>query len=79
MWFPVSPYPKGAELKRARKAQAVCEDCPVRTECLTFALRTRQHGIWGGLSGRAEQRRRGLQEACLKRAFASGPEAPGAR
>jgi len=25
--------------------------CPVRTQCLAFALRTRQvHGIWGGLT-----------------------------
>jgi WhiB family redox-sensing transcriptional regulator len=33
----------------ARRAMAVCRACPVRPECLAFALTTRQHeGIWGG-------------------------------
>jgi WhiB family redox-sensing transcriptional regulator len=31
------------------EAKAVCAACPVRRECLAFALRTEQvHGIWGG-------------------------------
>jgi Transcription factor WhiB len=30
-------------------ALAVCEQCPVRAECLAFAVATRQeHGVWGG-------------------------------
>jgi WhiB family redox-sensing transcriptional regulator len=30
-------------------ALAVCAICPVRQECLDFAIRTRQHdGVWGG-------------------------------
>lgn len=30
-------------------ALAVCAICPVRQECLDFALRTRQNdGVWGG-------------------------------
>ena len=33
----------------APPALAVCAACPVRDECLEFALATRQHdGIWGG-------------------------------
>jgi len=33
------------------KAIEVCMDCPVRIDCLTFALRTNQpHGVWGGLT-----------------------------
>lgn len=32
------------------RAKAVCARCPVRTECLTWAIDTQQtHGIWGGL------------------------------
>ena len=28
---------------------AICTTCPVRDDCLTFAVRTgQQHGIWGG-------------------------------
>lgn len=31
------------------RAKAVCARCPVRRECLTYALATRQkYGVWGG-------------------------------
>jgi WhiB family redox-sensing transcriptional regulator len=66
LWFPVSPFPKGAELKRVREAQEVCGSCPVRISCLTFALRTGQKGIWGGLT---EQQR--LRSTLCKRLRAS--------
>ncbi len=36
-----------------RRAKAVCARCPVRSECLAFALASRmEFGIWGGMSGR---------------------------
>lgn len=39
------------------QAKAVCADCPVRIECLQFALRTDQpDGVWGGLSFAERQR-----------------------
>lgn len=39
------------------EAKAVCAGCPVRAECLDYALRWRiDHGIWGGLSTRERQR-----------------------
>jgi len=56
LWFPAGPHPNGAERKRVRVAQEVCASCPVRMQCLTFATRTGQRGIWGGLT--EEQRRR---------------------
>lgn len=41
------------------QARRVCLGCPVRRECLSFALRTRQvHGTWGGLSERQLQAER---------------------
>ena len=41
-----------------RAAKAVCGGCPVRDECLGYAIRWRiDHGIWGGLSARERQRR----------------------
>jgi WhiB family redox-sensing transcriptional regulator len=43
----------------AAKAITVCAICPVREECLDFAIRTRQNdGIWGG---RTEPERRRLR------------------
>ena len=42
---------KELRLSRERAAKAVCANCPVRQECLSFALRTAEpHGIWGGLN-----------------------------
>ncbi len=41
----------------AAPALAVCARCPVRDQCLDFALETRQHdGIWGGAT-ETERRR----------------------
>jgi WhiB family transcriptional regulator, redox-sensing transcriptional regulator len=55
LFFPVSLSGLAAERQLA-EAKDVCAHCPVRAECLEFALRTRQaHGVWGGLS---EQERR---------------------
>jgi WhiB family redox-sensing transcriptional regulator len=43
-------------LARERKAKAICATCPVRIECLEYAIRIREsHGIWGGLN-EAERR-----------------------
>ena len=36
---------------REQKAKALCRACPVREECLEFAIRIQErHGIWGGLN-----------------------------
>lgn len=44
-----------------REAKRICEDCPVRAECLEYALeRDERFGIWGGLSDRE---RRALKQA----------------
>lgn len=40
-----------------REAKAICGDCPVRAECLDYALITLQRfGIWGGKSERERRR-----------------------
>ncbi len=46
---------KGGATTRA--AKAVCAGCPVRTECLTYALdRGERFGVWGGMSERERHR-----------------------
>ena len=42
-----------------REAKRICVDCPVRDECLEFALANDERfGIWGGLSERERRRLR---------------------
>jgi WhiB family transcriptional regulator, redox-sensing transcriptional regulator len=46
---------------REAKAKAICALCPVRAQCLDYALKNSiRHGIWGGLNKeeRARERRR---------------------
>lgn len=43
--------PKGGVWQKEQMARiiAVCEECPVREECLDAALeRNEKHGVWGG-------------------------------
>jgi WhiB family redox-sensing transcriptional regulator len=41
----------------ARPAKRICRECPVRAECLEYALESDQgFGIWGGLSERERRR-----------------------
>jgi len=38
-------------------AKRVCADCPVRNQCLEYALENRiDHGVWGGTSERERRR-----------------------
>lgn len=51
-----------------REAKEVCRGCPVREECLEYALAGgEKFGIWGGLSER-ERRRIRRQRAIVRRA-----------
>ncbi|TMK32315.1 MAG: WhiB family transcriptional regulator [Actinobacteria bacterium] len=50
---------------REAKAKALCARCPVREECLEYALQIHEsHGIWGGLN--EMERRQLLRERALR-------------
>ncbi|EHK88024.1 WhiB family transcriptional regulator [Saccharomonospora azurea] len=56
LFFPVSNMGPGAQ--QTARAKAVCARCPVRAECLSYALDNGlDHGIFGGLT---EHERRDL-------------------
>lgn len=45
------PEHRGPYNRAVRKAQQICGHCPVRTDCLHYALVTDTlHGIWGGVT-----------------------------
>ena len=51
---------------RERKAKEVCAACPVRLECLNYAVsRPEKYGTWGGLNEdeRSAERRRRMRRA----------------
>ena len=53
------PFPGDTDGQDA--ARAICSGCPVRSDCLNWALATgRDHGVWGGLT---EDERRALRRS----------------
>lgn len=57
LFFPIGT--SGPALLQTEQAKAVCRRCPVREQCLEWALRTGQSiGVWGGTS---ETERRSLR------------------
>ncbi len=52
---PATFFPSdGVGVDAARK---ICQDCPVRSPCLEYALVNRiDHGVWGGSSERERRR-----------------------
>lgn len=68
LWFPE----KGGS---TREAKQICAGCPVRTECLDYALtHDERFGIWGGLSER-ERRRHPRRRANVEAHLAAAVEA----
>jgi WhiB family redox-sensing transcriptional regulator len=57
LFFPIGT--SGPSLLQTEQAKAVCRRCPVREQCLRWALETRDClGVWGGTS---ENERRALR------------------
>ena len=43
-------FPDSMDRKKIFVAKALCKECSVTLECLTFALKTHSEGVWGGLT-----------------------------
>ena len=55
LWFPH----RNETRARLDEARSICWSCPVREQCLQFAIDTSQtHGIWGGMTYRQRLKER---------------------
>jgi WhiB family redox-sensing transcriptional regulator len=61
LFFP--PSTSGRALPQVEKAKEICQACPVRTPCLSWALEQgRSLGIWGGTT---EDERRAIHRVAI--------------
>ncbi|MGW2283056.1 WhiB family transcriptional regulator [Streptomyces sp. NPDC001770] len=68
LFFPIGST--GPALVQTEDAKAVCRTCPVREQCLRWALDNNQDtGVWGGL---AEDERRALKRRDRRKAGQRG-------
>lgn len=58
LFFPFAAT--GSSLRQIENARVICGGCPVRVTCLSYAVETGQHGIWGGTT---DYERRAMREA----------------
>ncbi|MFD9612321.1 WhiB family transcriptional regulator [Streptomyces sp. NPDC059083] len=61
-------HPEGergeSRAKRERAAKAVCDGCPVRAQCLQYAVTVAEpYGVWGGRTESERQPRGGTNAA----------------
>lgn len=54
-------YPEPGDARGRALCKAVCRKCPVKSECLAYALDRYEYGVWGGTSERERKRMRKSQ------------------
>lgn len=53
-------FPDRGQHEAFKQAKAICYTCPVRAECLTYAMQNgEKYGVWGGYS---ERERRAMRK-----------------
>jgi len=74
LFFPIAT--EGRALEQVNSAKAVCARCKVRTDCLSYALETMQHGIWGGTTADERAAMRAISRRALSPTVPRGRRAP---
>jgi Transcription factor WhiB len=59
-WFPPKAQKK-QDIENSKAAVAICQKCPIRKECLEYALSWEAFGIWGGFT---ERQRDSIRKSC---------------
>ena len=61
-------FPEKGRTDQAEAARQVCAGCPVRRQCLGFALENEErHGVWGGLTERERRKVKAGAARALRR------------
>jgi WhiB family transcriptional regulator, redox-sensing transcriptional regulator len=77
LFFPVATGP--VAVQQMAVAQRICAACPVRPECLDFAMGTGEaYGVWGGTTPDERIRARRARSAQRRRLAARSPDWPDA-
>lgn len=50
-WFPPKAQNR-QDIENSKTAVALCRECPIRKECLEYAMNWEAYGIWGGFTER---------------------------
>lgn len=67
LFFPVADETSEQGVRQVQEAKAVCQSCPIMSDCLRWALDTGQEfGVWGGAS---ESERRKLLRTGAQRSL----------
>lgn len=70
IFFPIGLT--GDAVTQTELAKSICAECPVRADCLEFAIRTLQdHGVWGGHTEDERRVIRRQRRAAARRAAAA--------
>lgn len=50
-------FPETENVKTTKNAVSICKSCPVRAECLSYAIKNEEtFGVWGGVPTRVRMR-----------------------
>lgn len=53
LWYPDKDEPEEVQKSKTAAAKAICHACPVKPQCLRYAIRAgERYGIWGGRTPR---------------------------
>jgi WhiB family redox-sensing transcriptional regulator len=61
VFFP-DPTDQAGKVANVKEARAICAPCPVKLECLAFALAGRDRGIWAGTTEEQREAARAIPE-----------------
>jgi WhiB family transcriptional regulator, redox-sensing transcriptional regulator len=71
LFFPITQ--SGPAISQIAKARAICARCPVRAQCLEFAMDSGQDfGVWGGMS-EGERRTLRRKQSRQRRRYVTAP------